>query len=951
MGNEVDEYGVPIKKTNEVEVDEYGVPLKKKVGTSDGLTDAQKSVKKMFGSTSNLVLKSQPSKSSLESAENKVKSDKFLGAGKYDIEKTTVSPQSQTDIKLQEVVEGGLPKNNDQLQFSKSIYPVLPLPSKLKDMMPKTPTPELTYDEAIAKLDLYKDVPQEAEIHKAEFLKTGTGAVGGELQATKDKKRNDIKLFVQETKDNNSALISSKPTQQDRLTSDALMNIKDVNNEITADSPDGSDTGYWLQELDNYKNTGAVKNSMLELNGRLIELPTPLKKAVEDYYYYLYNNDNEMYKKATSQDISERDLMQVVLASVEHQQNKMTAEYQAKNDPEMFSFTPNTENWKWDNKQLQEASQYLTNVASDYLSKSPETIATEFRNAQKEEAIKKLQQTFTDAQYEKYKEDGGFFAHPLDGLYYNVVTPTAEVTNELARGFLTLPRTVGLDEDFAFFEGMVDLADKYYTTDEALIPTEYKESFNWNNGFYKVMKGLGTLGTLIYGTKGLSAFGLSKNASLFTSSFVLTQDKNFQTGISSGMNKDEAQLYSNIISPIEAVLERISPNSNLVDGFRVNVTSKVLKDIAEGKAVKLAVKDRTKEWAKTIPPEIAQEFAQLGAEKATNYLYNSATGSKLNTEITAQEVFETGIVTLAVTGIANLGTFRQTSDLSNNALYQLSTADNKDREEIIRKGIEDKSITQEQGQNIIDSTNDFRKILAGIPNRFNAKQKMDIAGVIYQKQLTEKQEKEKIIDPVFEKEEGSATKKLDEELKSKIEKYDSENKAGLPSEESKGKEPIETESIEEKSETKIGDGGMVQKKEPLTAIELDAVKGLENGERVFFADELTGEPTELKNEDEIRRATSQGYELQILTPDEVADTMNEEDIVQFSDFTKGENIIEEVETPKGITKDMFEKVENGEVIENVEQDKIEKVKEVNDNFDDIIKQMNEEGELTIDCEI
>lgn len=81
--------------------------------------------------------------------------------------------------------------------------------------------------------------------------------------------------------------------------------------------------------------------------------------------------------------------------------------------------------------------------------------------------------------------------------------------------------------------------------------------------------------------------------------------------------------------------------------------------------------------------------------------------------------------------------------------------------------------------------------------------------------------------------------------------------------------------------------------ETLTPAELDAIKALENGERVFVSNEIDDSIIELKTADEIVAANKNGYNNYELLSDEQLQNTN---VIQYSDLL-GQSVPEQVQTP------------------------------------------------------
>lgn len=676
---------------------------------------------------------------------------------------------------------------------------------------------------AISKLESMPTWAREKIINKQPILKPIDFQNQDYMAGENQKLYKNIPDMFDEQRKKNTKLILSKPSELDIIKDSSVGGIiQSVGNNYVEYSPDKSDVSFWknidLTDVPEVAvNFGNKDNQRITGN---VNMPLPIKKMVDDYLYYLDKNEPEEFKKFDRGNLSNEEKSIIILNATKHQQEKIKAEYSAKKykggalnklDSDI------SDDWAWEEQDALDAIDKITEISEDYLYRREgkgNEIGEAYRNAEKREINKEYEQKITDAKYDAYVNRGGIAASPFTGLYYNIVQPSGERVQDALRGVLTLPRTIGLDEVAPeIFGRIVQDSDKFLSPSETETPTALKadllgkDGFNFTSLIPKLAATLTDFALLMLGTKGLTSAGMGSNASLMAASFASTNDNLFNEGVNAGMTKGEATIYSNIGSLVQAALERFSPNSNLLNGYKTKITPLILKDIAEGKAIKESYESRVREYLK----EEGQEYGQLFAGNALNYVTNKVLNTNLKTDITANDMFETGVLTFANQAFANYATLKPVSDFNSSAVYSLSMMDDASREKIISDGIERGTITRQQGQELIDGTNEVRRVLKGIPDKYSANQKMELAGKIYQKQREIKKNKEVVVDSNFKDEQPNTVEKIDAEIKNLKEEYDSENrKEPIPGEVGKGEELKQAESVKGGGVETISPSGDVQ---------------------------------------------------------------------------------------------------------------------------------------------
>lgn len=439
--------------------------------------------------------------------------------------------------------------------------------------------------------------------------------------------------------------------------------------------------------------------------------------------------------------------------------------------------------------------------------------------AKEVEAVKKVQQAKINKQdaadqfYDNYLRQGGFWNDPDMGLRMYMAQPVASSLQDFAAGWATLPRDLGLESASPALAEIVKIGDAIGSEENVpQLSTAMQESL-----VPQVVKGVSDMSLLLLGTKGLgSVMAAGYKPAMFANSFAMTHDNYYQEAKEAGLSDRDASEHAARSAALTSALEFISPNQAIVNGFRTSITGNVIKSLSEGVTLKEAFNTGAKDFLKQVGAENAQEITQLLGDKASNYFTNQMLGkSQLDTEIRADDIMNTMMVTTAVTGLVTAPGIRNKSSLQRDFMYTAATNPAL-AETAINNAVETNQIDKTQATTLRKKLTDYKSVIDGLPVKLPNAQKAKLADLVYQKKLLTEQQTESYVDPVFKNtkaaEQKAAEEEIDNEIKTTI--NDTQEQQGLPGVIEGGETAIETGSIQKEGQETITASGILQAHEP-----------------------------------------------------------------------------------------------------------------------------------------
>lgn len=439
--------------------------------------------------------------------------------------------------------------------------------------------------------------------------------------------------------------------------------------------------------------------------------------------------------------------------------------------------------------------------------------------AKEVEAVKKVQQAKINKQnaadqfYDNYLRQGGFWNDPDMGLRMYMAQPVASSLQDFAAGWATLPRDLGLESASPALAEIVKIGDAIGSEENVpQLSTAMQESL-----VPQVVKGVSDMSLLLLGTKGLgSVMAAGYKPAMFANSFAMTHDNYYQEAKEAGLSDRDASEHAARSAALTSALEFISPNQAIVNGFRTSITGNVIKSLSEGVTLKEAFNTGAKDFLKQVGAENAQEITQLLGDKASNYFTNQMLGkSQLDTEIRADDIMNTMMVTTAVTGLVTAPGIRNKSSLQRDFMYTAATNPAL-AETAINNAVETNQIDKTQATTLRKKLTDYKSVIDGLPVKLPNAQKAKLADLVYQKKLLTEQQTESYVDPVFKNtkaaEQKAAEEEIDNEIKTTI--NDTQEQQGLPGVIEGGETAIETGSIQKEGQETITASGILQAQEP-----------------------------------------------------------------------------------------------------------------------------------------
>lgn len=338
-----------------------------------------------------------------------------------------------------------------------------------------------------------------------------------------------------------------------------------------------------------------------------------------------------------------------------------------------------------------------------------------------------------DKNLKEQQEKADAFYNTRGGkLYYDFVRPIYQsflnVGKNVSGGTVRLAGDVGgsfgLDDSQRILgktaDGIVDYFDFNRLAREGnptgylnLTPTAQQGKLSGKNLVPKAVEAISSMATLMGGGRVLGG-----NApALFTSSFMSTYEDYRKKAKQAGLSNNEADRFALTSAGVTSVLEMISPNRFLLRPGEMSSAAKgVFKAIKDGVPVKQAVKNAFKQSIKEIGKENIQELSQAVGDKVIRGGTDLVTGQNRFNEDGAlpsfDETLETIVLTSIATGVMSGRRFARNANAS--SFERSAWAQAAERPEIIERGIangiENGTITEEQGAKISQDVADYKQI-------------------------------------------------------------------------------------------------------------------------------------------------------------------------------------------------------------------------------------------------
>lgn len=625
-----------------------------------------------------------------------------------------------------------------------------------------------------------------------------------------------------------------------------------------------------INEPDKFKTLSIVK----DYKGSPIRKGTSeIKESENDYYIDLTEGAKRIPKEIARyiqndkiRSLNYEDEAQLLFDALRHQQNILLAEYSQRKegggDPHQL------------NQDFLAASNALSDMQSQIIEENRDFKKVVDRQIQAQKTADEKQK-IADLQYEQYYKENPLLA----SVYYGVGQPVKESIKSTMRDIYSLPANLGV-ADLSAFAGYADKA-----ADPDITPTQLQGSLYDEDGFHfektlnRVTRTGADMVTLLAGSKGLGTLTRAGyKPALFGTSYAMTYNDYYDEAIAAGLTPDQADSHAQRSAALTSALELVSPNLNLTQGLKSELTKETVANLAKGMTWKNSFKEALKTYSKEIPKENIQELMQLVGDKYQAAVTNEMSGRQaIDTQIAGEEIGETMFLTSIVTGIGNMRALKSPNALQKSTLYQ-SIENYNEMIELMEKGVKDGNITKEQAQATIEGVDEAKQIVVGLPQdlKLNAKQKMDLADIIYQKKKLSEQVDNEYVDDVFkkEKEEEIAAKKaaLDNQMKAIVNQYDVQ---------------VEFEKQKKEGEKSAREGKIVQ--EEYGAIVREYAKTLNEDQFVetMMEEDFGGEIPE----EEARKYYKKQYEK--INQDDKADITGFRGAVQEGQATEQKEPIEE----------------------------------------------------------
>lgn len=379
-----------------------------------------------------------------------------------------------------------------------------------------------------------------------------------------------------------------------------------------------------------------------------------------------------------------------------------------------------------------------------------------------------------------------------------------------------LPETAQINLD-AFSNKFKEFSDDYFRAVTSDLPIfENGELKNPSQILPMIAKTAADMGLLLYGANKFSALsktiGATKTANnigLITSSIIQTYDDYKTQALQNGWTDEDATKFGLQSAFLTSALETISPNMILRG---TTIEKKALGDAIKTLNSKKGYTSFFNSVFSEVPKELKQEFSQLVGDKISAYVANQMTNSpeKLDTDITLDEVLETGLLTSAVTMLAG-GTVGRKNEkqLQTQAIIE-SAKDFPKFQQLLKQQLDNGQITQEKYDEIFNKVSVGVMALNKMPQDLSEKKKADILPLLSEKIELEQKVKEldSAFKPIYEKN----LQVIDEQIQNilNIKEDDSKEQERVSSEEQVGKEPEQTQPEFKESEKEVATSGVLQ---------------------------------------------------------------------------------------------------------------------------------------------
>lgn len=503
-----------------------------------------------------------------------------------------------------------------------------------------------------------------------------------------------------------------------------------------------------------------VKEGSDERNRRTyyIELDGGSKRVPEELNQFVRNGKISQFDDA--------DKFRIVNGALQHQQNILWADYKKK----INSGEPKEKAYN----DFVNASKALSDIQERVINDNKD-FSTIVQREQEKIKTAEARQKMADLEYETYYEKNPLMA----SIYYGFGQPVKESVKGALKDIYSTPYNLGISD----LAPLAAFANEEASPD--ITPTKLqgdlwdKDGFHFEKTMNRVSRTGADMVTLIAGSKGLGTLTrIGYKPALFGTSYAMTYNDYYDEARNAGLTPDQADSHAQRSAFLTSLLEMVSPNINLTQGLKSQLTEQTVKNLSKGMTMKDSFKEALKVYSKEIPQENVQEILQLIGDKYQASVTNEMNGREaIDTKITGTEIGETVFLTSVVTGLGNMGALKSPNTLQKSAIYN-SIQNYDDAIGLIEKGVKDGNITSEQAKVTVDGLNEAKQIVDGLPQdlKLNSKQKMDLADIIYQKKRLAEQVKNEYVDESFktEKEAEISKKKaaLDKQIQDVVNRYE-----------------------------------------------------------------------------------------------------------------------------------------------------------------------------------
>ena len=720
---------------------------------------------------------------------------------------------------------------------------------------------------------------------------------------------------------------------------------------VQDDFADKAGIDYWTATGRRNSELGQATGLMKIKGDKPRVVPLETKKVVDDYIAYLRENDNkkftQLYSRTKSDnmgmDFAPGEEINLLKEAFDYQRRLVDGQYlQDKKNGKIVDDNGMKieDKYRLAYQEIGKTENYILTQNGDY---------DNLRYISKWKQQREIErQKIVDDAYKKMSEESPTLAY----IKYGIVQPIAQSITRNEYALFDL-----------FTETDPEAMSQLYSNLNAATPTQLKgdiwgeDGFNFSTFTAKTSGMLTDMVGLLGGAKGLNAFGASYKPALLASSYVTTYNGYYTEAYQGlrdlGYTKEQADKIANehatASSALTSALELISPNTSIT--IPPQVTKQVVKNVAKGESFKSAfggaVKGVFNELKQEIPQELSQTIGDKMVAANTNSRYQF---DVMNENITGNEIFETILLTGVATGAVTLARQGQLSEIQKSSIY--ASANNfEDFEKHLNDMVANDEISKDDAKVARTQVEGVKRAIDGIPQsvkkKLNDRQIADVAILTWQKKQEEEKASKAIVDPQF-------AEKKQKEFDAKIEEYNKEINDVLEQSKEMGKQSAEEgkKASDEYSKQVVSLASRMNKEDFVDYMMENDFDGEidEKEARKFYSKQYdkankTRLPSEVgKREELIQAESEQGTGGEASEAGGVFQAQESKAVINPDVFS----IFEEQKNAKSNVKS---EALNSKLAEIATQEEIEDAKAVNDNFDAIIKQMIDNGDLIQDCEL